>query len=115
MPCAFLEKDGVMRIMLQGAISGQQLHQLIDESEALLGARQQWPDALIDLVAMDASALGFLDMMSLSGRRPRVRPAHHVRLAVVSDSAMFTGAARMLGAHPAVKVELFSTLDAAEA
>ena len=117
MPYALNEHDGVIRVTLQGTVSGAELHELITEMEQLVEGRSAWPDSLFDLRGVELT-LGITDMMGLARRREATKPPHAVRTAFVADSALLTGFARMFQStnhDPNVTIEVFSDLEAAQA
>jgi hypothetical protein len=116
MPYSIDEEGGVLRARFVGALTGTELHAFIDEVDAKLAPRPQWPDNLIDLRAVELSALGFTDIMSLAKRREAAAPPNAIRTALVADTPTMTGFARMfqsLNHNPNITIQVFS--DAAEA
>jgi hypothetical protein len=116
MPYSIDEEGGVLRARFVGALTGTELHAFIDEVDAKLAPRPQWPNNLIDLRAVELSALGFTDMMSIAKRREAIQPPSPIRTAILADSPALTGFARMfqsLNHNPNITIQVFS--DAAEA
>jgi hypothetical protein len=118
MPYSYEEVRGVLRVTLKGALTSEELHNFITEMEELLKKRKKWPDNLLDLRTVELSKLGFTDMMSFAKRRDSVIPPHAIRTALVAESPVITGFARMfqsMNNNPKITVEVFPTLAAADA
>ena len=117
MPYSLTDTAGILVIAVSGAITGAELHNIVDESEALLKARQRWTNALVDLRGLDLSGLGIMDFMGLAGRRVSVKPPNPFRTAVVADSASVAGYAKTLknlNRDPSIAIEIFEDIDAAK-
>jgi hypothetical protein len=118
MPYSYEEVRGVLRVTLKGALTSEELHNFITEMEELLQKRKKWPDNLLDLRTVELKKLGFTDMMSFAKRRESVVPPHAIRTALVAESPVITGFARMfqsMNNNPKITVEVFPTLAAADA
>lgn len=118
MPYAFVEQDGVLRVTLQGIVSGAELHEMITELEQQFQVRPVWPNNLFDLRGVELSPFGFSDMMGVAKRREATMPPHPIRTALVTDSAAMLGFARMfqnLNQNPSIAIEVFHSMAEAEA
>lgn len=117
MPYSIIESDGRLTVTVSGAITGAELHQLVDESEALLKGRAQWPDNLLDLRTVSLSGLGITDMMGFAGRLQSVLPPHPMRTAFVAEPsvASYLRMLKSMAQNALVTLEVFPTLAEAEA
>lgn len=116
MPYSVADKPDYLLITVTGAITGPELHQLIDEVEVLLKARSRWTNNLVDLRGLDLSAIGFGDIVGFAGRRVALKPPNPFRTAIVVDSPSVTGYVRMLqnlNRNPAILIETFEDVAAA--
>src|SRR5262245_3937648 len=117
MPHVISEKAGVLRVKVTGVITVTELHQMLDELDAILKDRTRWANNLMDLRGVDLSGLGFVDMMSLAKRRMAVQPPNPIRTAFIADSPTVIGFVRMfqsLNHNPSISSELFDDVAAAE-
>lgn len=118
MPFTLQEEDGVLRVTINGNVLAAELHDLLTAMESFVVARAHWPDNLVDLRGIDLASLGFTDILGLAKRREALKPPNAFRTAMVADSPIVLGFARMFQSvnhNPAITLELFQTLEAAEA
>ena len=117
MPYSVAQKPEFLLVTVTGVVTGPDLHQLINDAEAILKDRPRWTNNLADLRGLDLSGLGFSDMMSFSGRRVALKPPNPFRTAVVTDSPTVTGYVRMLqnlNRNPSITIEMFEDIAAAQ-
>jgi hypothetical protein len=118
MPFTLQETDGVLRVTIHGAAPVAELHDLLTAIETFIKARSHWPDSLVDLRGIDLAKLGLTDLLGLAKRREALTPPNAFRTAMIADSPTVLGFARMFQSvnhNPAITLELFQTLEAAEA
>ncbi|HEX8030925.1 MAG TPA: STAS/SEC14 domain-containing protein [Vicinamibacterales bacterium] len=116
MPYSVAEKSEFLLITVTGKITSADVHQLIDEAEAILKVRTTWAHTLVDLRGLDLSGLGFGDLIGLSSRRVSLQPPNAIRTAIVVESSSVTGYIRMLqnlNRNPDITIETFEDIAAA--
>ena len=116
MPYSIVETPDHLLIEVSGAITGAELHRLIDEAETLLTARPRWTNNLVDLRGLDLGGLGFSDILGFAGRRFAMKPPNPFRTAIVNDSPAVGGYLRMLqnlNRNPSITIEIFDDIAAA--
>jgi hypothetical protein len=117
MPYSVTQKPEFLLVTVTGVVTGPDLHQLINDAEAILKDRPRWTNNLADLRGLDLSGLGFSDMLSFSGRRVALKPPNPFRTAIVTDSPAVTGYVRMLqnlNRNPSITIEIFEDIAAAQ-
>jgi hypothetical protein len=118
MPYTITIEPTFLRAVLSGAITGRELQLLADEVEAIEGRRTVTPHRLTDLRALTAPYPTYPDVRALAERRKAQTLANAVKSAIVVPRPINLGFARMfqiLNEHPQIEIEIFSTVEAAEA
>ncbi len=116
MPFSISTDDGIMRIVLSGTLTSEDLVEAADAMGEAESAADVCPPRVTDLARVTRFEVGFDDMFRLARRRRRQPPANPIRSAVVAATPVQVGFARMLQTlndHPKVTMRIFSDLDGA--
>jgi hypothetical protein len=118
MPYTITMEPTFVRIVLHGVVTPQDMHALAHDLAAIDASSVVAPHRLADLSAVTAPHLTYPAMQAFAERR-RVQPLPNtVRVAIVAPRPIHLGFARMfqnLNQHPQMAIEIFSTVEAAEA
>ena len=118
MPYSLTSEPPFLRIVLSGPITGHELQLLGDELEAIEMRSLVVPNRLTDFSAMTEPHPTYPDVRALAERRKAQILANAVKSALVAPRPIHLGFARMfqaLNEHPQIIVEIFATVEAAEA
>jgi hypothetical protein len=107
-----------LRIELFGTITRGDLEMIAQELAALEGTLEVTPHRLTEVQGVIGREIGFPEVLALAERRRAVRLRNPVKSAIVAAQPVSVGYARMIQTlhnHPQVEVQIFSTLEVAEA
>jgi hypothetical protein len=107
-----------LRIELFGTITRGDLEMIAQELAALEGTLDVTPHRLTEVQGVIDREIGFPEVLALAERRRAVRLRNPVKSAIVAAQPVSMGYARMIQTlhnHPQVEVQIFSTLEVAEA
>ena len=108
----------LFRLVFFDDITSRDLFSLIDAIVAIERGRLVVPNRLTDLSQIAEALVTFTDMLAFV-ERPKVhRLANSVKSAIVASRPVQVGFARMfqmLNDHPQIEIELFDTVEVAEA
>lgn len=116
MPFSISTDDGVMRIVLSGTLTPEELVRLADAMSEAERAVEVCPHRVTDLAGITRFEVGFDDMSELARRRRQQPPANPVRSALVAATPVQLGMARMLQTlndHPRITMRIFPDLEGA--
>jgi hypothetical protein len=118
MPYTLTTEPTFLRVVLHGVITHQELQALAHDLAVIEASREITPDRLTDLGAVTAPHPTFPDVQALARRR-KIQPlSNAVKSAIVAPRPIHLGFARMyqnLNQHPQITIEIFTTMEAAEA
>ena len=107
-------EQGLIRVVMSGALTGDDLVRLADElSSHEDGAA---PDRVTDMTALTGIDVGFDEIFALARRRRASELANPVRSALVAATPLQHGFARMyqtLNDHPQITLRIFPDMAAA--
>jgi hypothetical protein len=118
MPYTITIEPAFMRIVFNEGITNQELQALADAVLAVENASAIVPHRLTDLSAVAAPQLTYRGVRALVERRKALLLANPVKSALVAPHPIQYGFARMfqtLNDHPQITIEIFATVEAAEA
>jgi hypothetical protein len=107
-----------LRIVFHGAVTSQDLQALADAVLAIEGSCAITPYRLNDFSAMTEPYLTYAAVRAFVERRKPQPLANVVKSAMVAPRPILLGFARMfqiLNKHPQIEIEIFSTVESAEA
>jgi hypothetical protein len=107
-----------LRIELFGTITRGDLEMIAQELAALEATLDVTPHRLTEVQGVIDREIGFPEVLALAERRRAVRLRNPVKSAIVAAQPVSVGYARMIQTlhnHPQVEVQIFSTLEVAEA
>lgn len=116
MPFSITLDGGVMRIVLTGTLTSEDLVRVADAMGEAEDAADVCPPRVTDLACVARFEVGFDDMFRLARRRRQQPPANPIRSAVVASTPVQIGYARMLQTlndHPQVTMRIFGDADGA--
>lgn len=116
MPFSISSGDGVMRIVLSGTLTPEELVRVADAMGKAERAAAVCPHRVTDLTGVTRFDVGFDEMSELARRRRQQPPANPVRSALVAATPVQLGMARMLQTlndHPRITMRIFPDVDAA--
>lgn len=116
MPFSISTDDGIMRIVLSGVLTSEELVRVADTMGEAEDAAVVCPPRVTDLARVTRFEVGFEDMFWLARRRREQPPANPIRSAVVATTPVQVGFARMLQTlndHPWVTMRIFPDADGA--
>ena len=118
MPYTITIEPAFLRIVFSTVVTNQDLVVLADEIEVIEKQSAVVPHRLADLRAVTESELTYPGVRALAVRRKALLLANPVKSALVAPRPILLGFARMfqiLNDHPQITVEIFATVEAAEA
>jgi hypothetical protein len=118
MPYTIAIESTFVRVVLHGAITPQDLQMLAHDLTAIEASSVVTPNRLTDLSAASGPHPVFLDVQALADRRKTQPLANAVKSAIVAPRPIHVGFARMyqnLNTHPQITIEIFATVEDAEA
>lgn len=116
MPFSMWSGDGVLRLVLSGSVTSEELVRVADAIAEAEGARDVCPHRVTDLTGVARFEVGFDDVSELARRRRELPPANPVRSAILALTPVQLGYARMiqtLNDHPQITMRIFPDADAA--
>ncbi|MET0399057.1 MAG: hypothetical protein ABW277_19850 [Longimicrobiaceae bacterium] len=116
MPFSISTDDGIMRIVLSGTLTSEELVRVADAMGEAEDAMVVCPPRVTDLERVTRFEVGFEDMFRLARRRRQQPPANPIRSAIVATTPVQVGFARMLQTlndHPWVTMRIFPDADGA--
>jgi hypothetical protein len=116
MPFSISTDDGIMRIVLSGTLTPEDLGRVADAIGEAEDAADVCPHRVTDLTALTRFEVGFDDMSELARRRREQPPANPIRSAIVAAAPVQIGFARMLQTlndHPRITMRIFPDVDGA--
>jgi hypothetical protein len=116
MPFSIAMDDGVIRIVLSGTLTPEELVRVADAMSVAERAGEVCPHRVTDLTGVTRFEVGFGDMSELARRRREQPPQNPVRSALVAALPVQLGMARMLQTlndHPRITMRIFSDLNGA--
>lgn len=118
MPYSVTTELSFLRIILHGVVTSQELQALADDVLAIEVSCPVTPHRLNDLSGMTDPYLTYSAVSAFVERRKAQPLANVVKSAMVAPRPVLLGFARMfqtLNKHPDIRIEIFSTIEAAEA
>jgi hypothetical protein len=118
MPYTITIEPAFLRIVLYGAVTNQDLQAIADEVLAIEASRAFIPHRLSDFSAMTEPYLTYAVVRPFIERRTPHPLPNTVKSALVAPRPILLGFARMfqiLSNHPQIEMEIFATVEAAEA
>jgi hypothetical protein len=118
MPYTIKREPNFLRITLRGAVTSRDLQAIADDVLAIEGSRAVPPHRLTDFSAMTEPYLTYAAVHAFVERRKAQPLANVVKSALVAPRPVLFGFARMfqlLNKHPQITIEIFATVESAEA
>jgi hypothetical protein len=118
MPYTITMESAFLRIVFSGAVTDRELLLVADDLVAIERRSAITPHRLSDLSAMIEPYLTYPAIRALAERRKAQPIANPIKSALVAPRPIQLGLARMfqtLNEHPQIAIEIFSTVEAAEA
>ena len=118
MPYTITIESTFLRIVLRGVVTNQDLQALADDISAIEVSSAVAPHRLTDLSAVMEPRLTYPGVRAFVERRKAQPLANPVKSALVAPRPILLGFARMfqtLNEHPQIAIEVFPTVEAAEA
>jgi hypothetical protein len=117
MPYNLTAEPGLLRIVLFGALTAQELQSLAAEIEEIERGLPMAPHRLSDLSQISNPDVGFADVFAFAERRKAQSLPNRVKSALVAPRPVNLGYARMfqmLNDNPQIEIRIFGTLAEAE-
>lgn len=117
MAVEFDKRDGVLHLNIFGTLTDLDLHAIAEWTEQAERETPTVPSRIVDMTQVERMEVGFQEIWSLAHRRMDVSLANAVRTAIVTQTPVQRGMARMfqtLNSHPQISIQLFEGIDAAE-
>jgi hypothetical protein len=118
MPYHITKEPDLLRVVFFDNLTPQDLLSLADAIAAIEQAQPVALNRLADLTQVSGPELTYAAMLAFVERRKAQRLANPVKSAIVAPTPVHVGFARMfqiLNDHPQIEVEVFATVEAAEA
>jgi hypothetical protein len=118
MPYSITMEPTFLRIVLRGAVTNQDLQALADALVTIEMSSAVTPHRLTDLSAVTEPQLTYPAVRAWAERRKAQMLANPVKSALVAPRPILLGFARMfqtLNEHPQITIEIFATVESAEA
>ena len=118
MPYTIVMEPSFLRIVFHGAVTSHDLQALANEVLAIEAGRTVTPHRLNDFSAMTEPFLTYTAVRAFVARRKPQPLANMVKSAMVAPRPILLGFARMfqiLNEHPQITIEIFATVESAEA
>jgi hypothetical protein len=116
MPFSISFRDGVLRLVLSGTITPEELGPMADALVEAEARAAVCPHRVTDFRPVARFDLGFDDVSALARRRRVQPPPNPIRSAVVAATPVQVGFARMLQTlndHPQITMRIFPDMDGA--
>jgi hypothetical protein len=118
MPYAIMVEPSFLRIVFSGVLTNWDLQRIAGDIESIEGRSAMTAHRLTDLSAVTESQLTYPDVRAFAERRKAQSLANPVKSALVAPRPILRGFARMfqtLNEHPQITIEIFVTVESAEA